>query len=86
MGVTGKGNYKRGQEERGEDLLGKETSQKSETRSGRWAETGGEEEQTPHQTRCETETPESSHASASSTSPGEIHQQRCPSYPVQCLC
>lgn len=30
MGVTGKGNYKRGQREQGEDLLGKEASQKSE--------------------------------------------------------
>lgn len=43
MGVTEKGNYKRGQQEQGEDLLGKETNQKSETRSGRWAETGREE-------------------------------------------
>lgn len=34
MGVTGKGNYKRGQEEQGEDLLGKETNQNSEARSG----------------------------------------------------
>lgn len=43
MGVTGKGNYKRGQGEQGEDLLGKEANQKSEMRSGRWAETGREE-------------------------------------------
>lgn len=34
MGVTGKGNYKRGQEEQGEHLLG---NQKSEVRSGGWA-------------------------------------------------
>jgi len=42
MGVTGKGNYKRGQEEQGEDMLSKDTSQKSEVRSGRLAETGRE--------------------------------------------
>lgn len=42
MGVTGKGNCKRGQEEQDEDLLGKDTDEKSEVRSGRWAKTGRE--------------------------------------------
>lgn len=51
MGVTGKGNYKRGQEEQGEDLLGKETDQKSEARSGGWAETGREERRNQFHTK-----------------------------------
>lgn len=80
MGVTGKGNYKKGQGEQGEDLLGKETDQKSEMRSGRWAEAGrGERRNKLHtkpgiKPRCL----KSSHSSTSSASPGETHQQKCP--------